>query len=77
LHYGSHVADDPLHLQKVLGKLSKRERLVCIWKIAGLPSEQIAGHEGCSATEIDAIFLRAKRKLRRALRQQSDGVKRK
>lgn len=56
-------------LRAVLGKLSKEERLVCIWKRAGFSSRDIAKHNGRSVASVNATFARARRKLRRALRE--------
>ena len=61
------MADEPALLRQVLNTLSREEQLVCIWKIAGFSSEQIAQYYGRSPTSIDAVFVQAIRKLRRAL----------
>lgn len=55
------------HLRKVLGKLSREERLVCIWKRAGFSTSDIAKHHGRSLESVDRIFTRARRKLRELL----------
>ena len=57
-----------VQLRKVLAKLSRQERLVCIWKAAGFSSDEIAIYQGCSAASVDILFARAKQKLRRLLR---------
>lgn len=64
------MADDPIVLRQVLNALSREEQLVCIWKIAGFSSREIAQHHGRSVAAIDALFAQAKRKLRSALREQ-------
>ena len=63
------VADDSVLMRQVLDKLSQRERLVCIWKLAGFSTRDIARHLGRSDAAIDSVFTRAKRKLRRSLRE--------
>ena len=54
-------------LREVLGKLSKEERLVCIWKRAGFSSRDIAKINGQSVASVNRLFARARRKLRDAL----------
>ena len=54
-------------LREVLGKLSKEERLVCIWKRAGFSSRDIAKFNGKSVASVDRLFARARRKLHDAL----------
>ena len=54
-------------LRKVLGKLSREERLVCIWKRAGFSTREIANHHGRSVGSIDKLFSQARRKLRQLL----------
>ena len=54
-------------LRKVLGKLSREERLVCIWKRAGFSTREIADHHGRSVASIDKLFAHARRKLRQLL----------
>jgi DNA-directed RNA polymerase specialized sigma24 family protein len=69
------MSDESFLLRQALNAFSRDEQLVCIWKLAGLSSREIAQHHGRSAAAIDALFARAKRKLQRALREQepSDG----
>ena len=54
-------------LREVLGKLSKEERLVCIWKRAGFSSRDIAKFNGQSVASVNRVYARARRKLRDAL----------
>lgn len=54
-------------LREVLGKLSREERLVCVWKRAGFSSQEIAKHQRRSVAAVDTLFSRAKQKLRRLL----------
>jgi len=54
-------------LREVLGKLSREERLVCLWKRVGFSSQEIAKHQKRSVASVDTLFSRAKRKLRRLL----------
>jgi DNA-directed RNA polymerase specialized sigma24 family protein len=54
-------------LRRVLGKLSREERLVCIWKRAGFSTREIANHHGRAVGSIDKIFARARKKLRQLL----------
>ena len=54
-------------LREVLDKLSKEERLVCIWKRAGFSSRDIARFNGQSVASVSRVYARARRKLRDAL----------
>ena len=54
-------------LRELLGKLSRKERLVCVWKRAGFSSQEIAKHQKRSVAAVDTLFSRAKQKLRRFL----------
>lgn len=56
-------------LREALAKLSKQERLVCIWKRAGFSSRDIAKFNGQSVASVNRVFARARRKLRDALRR--------
>src|SRR5688500_18659930 len=56
-----------LLLRELLAKLSREERLVCLWKQAGFSSQEIADHQGRSVEAVDTMFSRAKQKLRMAL----------
>jgi DNA-directed RNA polymerase specialized sigma24 family protein len=53
--------------RKALGKLSREERLVCIWKRAGFSSRDIATFNGRSVASVNRTFARARRKLRDAI----------
>ena len=55
-------------LTEVLGKLTRQERLICIWKRAGFSDYEIAKHHGLSAASVATVFSRAKDKLRKAMR---------
>lgn len=61
--------NDRDNLRKVLGKLSREERLVCIWKRAGFSSQEIAHHNARTVASVDGLFARAKEKLRKLLRE--------
>ena len=54
-------------LRRLLGKLSREERLVCIWKRAGFSTREIASHYHRSVGSIDKVFARARNKLRELL----------
>ena len=56
-----------LLLRELLAKLSREERLVCLWKQAGFSSQEIADHQRRSVEAVDTMFSRAKQKLRMAL----------
>lgn len=56
-----------LLLRELLSKLSREERLVCLWKQAGFSSQDIADHRGRSVEAVDTMFSRAKHKLRMTL----------
>ena len=54
-------------LRELLSKLSREERLICLWKQAGFSSQEIADHQGRSVESVDTMFSRAKQKIRIAL----------
>jgi DNA-directed RNA polymerase specialized sigma24 family protein len=54
-------------LRKTLARLSREERLVCIWKRAGFSTGEIASHHRRSVESIEKVFARARRKLRQML----------
>lgn len=62
-----HEKSDHEKLREALSKLSRDERLVCIWKRAGFSSRDIAKHQGGSVASVNAVFARARRKLRESL----------
>lgn len=62
-----HETIEHAKLREVLGKLSKEERLVCIWKRAGFSSRDIATFNGQSVASVNRVYARARRKLRDAL----------
>lgn len=64
------MSDDRILMRRALEKLSHTERLVCIWKLAGFSTRDIARHLDRSTSAIDSLFTRAKRKLRRSLHHQ-------
>jgi RNA polymerase sigma factor (sigma-70 family) len=55
-------------LRGVLSRLTVVQRRICIWKRAGLSSEEIARYLGCNVVVVDTTFSRAKAKLRRLLK---------
>lgn len=57
-------------VREVQAQLSKQERLVLGWKKAGFSSEEIARFRGTSVGAVDALFSRAKHKIRALLRVQ-------
>jgi DNA-directed RNA polymerase specialized sigma24 family protein len=54
-------------LRRVLGKLTREERLVCIWKRAGFSTREIASHHHRSVGSIEKVFASARNKLRQLL----------
>jgi RNA polymerase sigma factor (sigma-70 family) len=54
-------------LNEVLSRLAPHEREICLWKHAGVPSAAIARRQGRQVSAVDAIYSRAKRKLRDVL----------
>lgn len=60
-------------VREVQAQLSPQERLVLGWKKAGFSSEEIATFRGSSVGAVDALFSRAKHKIRALLRVQQYG----
>jgi DNA-directed RNA polymerase specialized sigma24 family protein len=60
-------------MRQILDKLSQDERLVCIWKLAGFSTPDIARHMKRPESDIDAVFAHANRKIRQLLREHDDG----
>lgn len=60
-------------VREVQAQLSRQERLVLGWKKAGFSSEEIAKFRGTSVGAVDALFSRAKHKIRALLRVQQYG----
>lgn len=60
-------------ISEVQTHLSAQERLVLGWKKAGFSSEEIAQFRGTSIGAVDALFSRAKHKIRTLLRVQQNG----
>jgi DNA-directed RNA polymerase specialized sigma24 family protein len=60
-------------ISEVETHLSAQERLVLGWKKAGFSSEEIAQFRGTSIGAVDALFSRAKHKIRTLLRVQQNG----
>jgi RNA polymerase sigma factor (sigma-70 family) len=58
-------------LREILARLTPEERLVCLWKMAGWSSQQIAARRGTSAGVVNTLFWRAKQKVRGANRRMS------
>jgi DNA-directed RNA polymerase specialized sigma24 family protein len=50
--------------REVLTSLAPDERVVCVWKLAGFSSREIARHRRSSVAAVDALFWRVKQKLR-------------
>jgi RNA polymerase sigma factor (sigma-70 family) len=63
------MAENPVLLRQALSKLSQDERLICIWKIAGFSTRDIAQQTGRSEAAVTSMLANAKRKLRRHLRK--------
>ena len=59
-------------LRKVLRKLSREERLVCIWRRAGFSTREIANHHHRSVGSIEKVFARARIKLRQLLSEEDE-----
>jgi DNA-directed RNA polymerase specialized sigma24 family protein len=55
-------------LRNALDKLTRDERLVCIWKRAGFSARDIAEYHGRSVDSVDKTFARARQKLRESFR---------
>jgi RNA polymerase sigma factor (sigma-70 family) len=54
-------------VREALAQLSEDERKICIWKIAGFSSKEIASYCGSSPGAIDMLFYRARERLRAVL----------
>jgi RNA polymerase sigma factor (sigma-70 family) len=67
------MGEDAARMRQVLDELSQDERLVCVWKLAGFSTQDIAAHMNRSESAIDALFARAKSKLRRSLGGEGTG----
>lgn len=67
------MAGDAARMRQILDELSQDERLVCIWKLAGFSSRDIARHIKRPESDIDSVFAHAKSKIRRLLGEQDDG----
>jgi DNA-directed RNA polymerase specialized sigma24 family protein len=65
--------ENRIFLREVGPHLSRQERLVLGWKKAGFTSEEIAQFRGTSVGAVDAVFSRAKHKIRALLRVQQNG----
>jgi DNA-directed RNA polymerase specialized sigma24 family protein len=65
--------ENDIFLREVEPYLSRHERLVLGWKKAGFTSEEIAHFRGTSVGAVDAVFSRAKHKIRTLLRVQEYG----
>lgn len=64
--------DDPTDRQRTfaaaLSRLTRRQRLICVWKKAGFSDREIARHLRCSWRSVELIFETASAVLRAALR---------
>jgi DNA-directed RNA polymerase specialized sigma24 family protein len=67
------MAGDPARMRQILEELSQNERLICIWKLAGFSTRDIARHMQRPESDIDSEFADVNRKIRRLLREQDDG----
>lgn len=67
------MGEDAARMRQVLDELSQDERLVCVWKLAGFSTQDIAVHMNRSESAIDSLFARAKSKLRRSLGGEGTG----
>jgi RNA polymerase sigma factor (sigma-70 family) len=56
-----------LLVREVLNELSEEERRICIWKLSGFSSKEIAHHRGSSPAAVDTLFYRARQRLRAIL----------
>lgn len=65
--------ENAIFMREVEPYLSRQERLVLGWKKAGFTSEEIAQFRGTSVGSVDAVFSRAKHKIRALLRVQPYG----
>jgi DNA-directed RNA polymerase specialized sigma24 family protein len=54
-------------LREVLSVLTPEERLVCIWKMRGFTSEEIASRRGGTAVAVDTLLSRSRLRVRRLL----------
>jgi DNA-directed RNA polymerase specialized sigma24 family protein len=60
-------------MRKVLQALSHEERLICIWKLGGYSTGEIARHLNCSESDVESLFARAKGTVRRLLHEHGSG----
>ena len=65
--------ENAILMREVEPHLSRQERLVLGWKKAGFTSEEIAQFRRTSVGAVDAVFSRAKHKIRALLRVQQYG----
>jgi hypothetical protein len=50
--------------REVLTSLAPDERVICVWKLAGFSSREIARHRRSSVAAVDALFWRVKQRIR-------------
>jgi DNA-directed RNA polymerase specialized sigma24 family protein len=55
--------------RELLARLTAEERQVCVWKLLGRSSKEIAELRGTSVGAVDTMFFRIKEKLRAAVRK--------
>ena len=67
------MPENAVRLRRALSKLSQEERLICIWKIAGFSTGDIAEQTGRSEGTVNSMFENARSKLRRHLRISEPG----
>lgn len=65
--------ENAIFIREVRPHLSRQERLVLGWKKAGFTSQEIAQFRGTSVGAVDAVFSRAKHKIRALRRVQQYG----
>lgn len=60
-----------LLFREVLAQLTADEKRVCVWKVAGFSSKEIAAYRDSSVSAVDTLFFRAKQKIRTLLEARS------
>lgn len=62
-------ADTGTFARLALARLTTDERLICIWKKLHFPTREIARHLARSVDAVEAIYSRAKEKVRRRIKR--------
>lgn len=73
LHRAEVMADNAARMRRILDSLSQDERLICIWKLAGFSTRDIASHMKLPVSEIEATLAEVKSKVRQLLHDYDDG----